>query len=95
MTIQVREASVQTDRTDLAQWLAELGERFEAADQAVLSRALTLAVERYSGRSCPSGEPLLTHWSCGQAAASKPPAGPVSRQSSAEQTDQENQAFSL
>jgi len=61
MTIQVREASVQTDRTDLAQWLAALGERLEAADQAVLARALTLAVERYSGRSCPSGEPLLTH----------------------------------
>jgi len=58
MTIQVREAGAQTDP---AQWLAALGERLEAADRAVLSRALTLAVERYSGRLSPSGEPLLTH----------------------------------
>jgi len=61
MTIQVREASGQTDRPDPAHWLATLGERLEAPDQALLSRALTLATERYSGRSSPSGEPLLTH----------------------------------
>ncbi|HTO42973.1 MAG TPA: bifunctional (p)ppGpp synthetase/guanosine-3',5'-bis(diphosphate) 3'-pyrophosphohydrolase [Burkholderiales bacterium] len=58
MTIQVREASAQADP---ARWLAALGERLEPADQAVLARALTLALEQYSGRTSASGEPLFAH----------------------------------
>jgi GTP pyrophosphokinase len=58
MTIQVREASADADP---AQWLSALGQRLGDTDQALLSRALTLALQRYPGRSSVFGEPLLTH----------------------------------
>jgi GTP pyrophosphokinase len=58
MTIQVREASADADP---AQWLSALGQRLGDTDQALLSRALTLALQRYPGRSGVFGEPLLTH----------------------------------
>ncbi len=58
MTIQVREASADADP---AQWLSALGQRLGDADQALLSRALALALQLYPGRSSVFGEPLLIH----------------------------------
>jgi GTP pyrophosphokinase len=58
MTIQVREAVAEADP---AQWLSAMGQRLGPADQALLSRAFALALERYPGYSGGSGEPLLSH----------------------------------
>ena len=58
MTVQVREASAEADP---AAWLAQLSERMQPADRALLSRALALAQERYAGHSNAHGEPLLGH----------------------------------
>jgi len=58
MTLQVREAGFDADP---AQWLSALGQRLGDADQALLSRALALALQLYPGRSSAFGEPLLTH----------------------------------
>ncbi len=58
MTVQVREAVAEADP---AQWLSAMGQRLGHADQALLSRAYALAVERYPGCSSGSGEPLLSH----------------------------------
>src|SRR5690349_6297756 len=58
MTVQVREASAETDP---AAWLAQISERMQPADRALLSRALALAQERYAGHSNAHGEPLLGH----------------------------------
>ena len=58
MTVQVREAVAEADP---AQWLSAMGQRLDHADQALLSRAYALAVERYPGCSSGSGEPLLSH----------------------------------
>jgi len=58
MTIQVRGVSADADPSV---WLMAQVERLGDADQALLSRALTLAVERYAGRSNALGEPLLSH----------------------------------
>ena len=58
MTIQVREARSDADPSV---WLKAQVQRLGDADQALVSRALTLAVERYEGRSNASGEPLLNH----------------------------------
>ena len=58
MTIQVRGATADADP---GVWLTAQVERLGDADQELLSRALTLAVERYAGRSSALGEPLLTH----------------------------------
>jgi GTP pyrophosphokinase len=58
MTIQVREAIADADPSV---WLTAQIQRLGDADQTLLSRALTLAVESYAGRVSPWGEPLLTH----------------------------------
>src|SRR4051794_18685651 len=58
MTVQVREASAQTDP---AAWLSQLSERMSAADRALLSRALALALEGYTDALSPHGEPMLNH----------------------------------
>src|SRR3954451_20584334 len=58
MTVQVREASAQTDP---AAWLSQLSERMSAADRALLSGALALALERYADALSPHGEPMLNH----------------------------------
>ena len=58
MTIQVREAIADTDPSV---WLTAQIQRLGDADQTLLSRALTLAVESYAGCVTPWGEPLLTH----------------------------------
>jgi len=58
MTVQVREASAEADP---AAWLAQLSERMQPADRALLSRALALAQERYAGQSNAYAEPLLGH----------------------------------
>ncbi len=58
MTVQVREASAEADP---AAWLAQISERMQPADRALLSRALALARERYAGQSNAHGEPLLGH----------------------------------
>jgi len=59
MTVQVREASAQADPTI---WLAQLSERMRPADRVLLSRALALAVERYTDELSVHGEPLLNHY---------------------------------
>src|SRR5437868_2629288 len=64
MTVQVREASAEADP---AAWLAQLSERMQPVDRALLSRALALAQERYAGQSNAHGEPLLAH--CREVAA--------------------------
>jgi len=58
VTIQVREAAADTDPS---QWLAAVGDRLRDADQALLARALALALECYPERTNAHGEPLLTH----------------------------------
>ena len=58
MTIQVREAVVEADPKA---WLSGVGARLAATDQALLSRALALALEAYADRSTVSGESLLSH----------------------------------
>jgi GTP pyrophosphokinase len=58
MTVQVREASAQADP---AAWLSQLSERMSAVDRALLSRALALALERYTDALSPHGEPMLNH----------------------------------
>ena len=58
MTVQVREAVANADP---AQWLSSISPRLSASDQALVSRALSLALEAYAGKFTPFGEPLLTH----------------------------------
>jgi len=58
MTVQVREA---VSETDPRQWLSAIGQRFAPADQALIGRALEVALELYVDRVRPDGEPLLTH----------------------------------
>ena len=58
MTIQVREATADADPSV---WLTTQVQRLGNTDQALLSRALALAVESYAGRVSTWGEPLLTH----------------------------------
>jgi GTP pyrophosphokinase len=58
MTVQVREASAQADP---AAWLAQLSERMETVDRTLLSRALSMALERYTDAVTVHGEPMLNH----------------------------------
>jgi GTP pyrophosphokinase len=58
MTIQVREAGADADP---GVWLTAQVGRLGDADQALLSRALALAVDHYVGRYTALGEPLLSH----------------------------------
>jgi GTP pyrophosphokinase len=58
MTVQVRAAASDTDPR---LWLQDVGERLAPADRALLGRALAVALEVYTGRTRPDGEPLLTH----------------------------------
>jgi GTP pyrophosphokinase len=58
MTLQVREATADADPSV---WLTAQVRRMGDADQALLSRALDLAVKSYAGRLTPWGEPLLSH----------------------------------
>ena len=58
MTIQVREASADTDP---AAWLQATSVKFVPAERDLLERALQFALEAYPGYECADGEQLLRH----------------------------------
>src|SRR5690242_6910755 len=58
MTVQVREASASADP---AVWLAHLSERMQPSEQALLSRALSLAQTHYADAHSAHGESLFNH----------------------------------